>query len=313
MRTVPISAAEQALGIPESRWVDVGGPVHYREWEGPPDGPVSVLVHGLGGSLLNWALVAPGLARRGRVLALDLAGFGRTPRDGRVAGIGPSRRLLSGFIDRMDLGSVDLVGNSMGGVVALAQAAHEPASVRSLVLADAAFPPPGASLLTVPPSVAVGFLAAATRRAGPAILQQRARRLGPEALVWGTLEYCTGDPASIDPRLVVATIEAVAQHGDDREVAEAFAEASRSIVRAFLFPRRYRALVRAIRTPALVVHGAADPLVPVRNAWNAVRFHSNWSMVVMPGVGHLPMMEAPARFLDLALGWLADTGQNDRG
>lgn len=308
MKTSPRSAAEEALGIPESRWVDVDGPVHYREWDGPADRPVSVMVHGLGGSLLNWALVAPGFARRGRVLALDLAGFGRTPRDGRVAGVGSGRRLLSGFIRRLDLGSVDLVGNSMGGMVALAQAAHEPATVRSLVLANAAFPPPGAALLTVPPSVAVGFLAAATRRAGPAILQQHARRLGPEALVWGTLEYCTADPASVDPRLVLATVEAVAQHGDGREAAEAFAEASRSIVRAFLFPRRYRALVGAIRTPALVVHGAADPLVPVRNAWNAVRAHGNWNLVVLPGVGHLPMMEAPGRFLDLSLDWLAGTG-----
>ena len=308
MKTLPPSAAEESLGIPESRWVDVGGPVHYREWDGPADGPVAVLVHGLGGSLLNWALVAPGLARRGRVVALDLAGFGRTSRDGRSAGIGPSRRLLSGFIRRLELGSVDLIGNSMGGVVALAQAAHEPASVRALVLANAAFPPPGAAALTVPPSVAIGFLAAATRRAGPAFMQRRARRLGAESLVWGTLEYCTGEPASVDPRLVRATIEAVAEQGDSRESAEAFAEASRSIVRAFLFPRRYRALVRAIRRPALIVHGAADPLVPTRNAWNAVRGHSNWDLVVLPGVGHLPMMEAPDRFLELALEWLAAAG-----
>ena len=305
MRTVEPSAAERSLGLPESRWVDVDGPLHYREWPGPPDGPATVLVHGLGGSLLNWAMVAPGLAERGRVFALDLAGFGRTPRDGRGAGIGPGRRLVSGFMRTLELGAVDLVGNSMGGVVALAQAAHEPATVRSLILADTPFPPPGAAVLSVPPSVALGFLATATRRAGPAILQSRARRFGPESLVWGTLEYCTGDPASVDPRLVAATIEGVAEHGDSRESAEVFADATRSIVRAFVFPRRYRALVGAVRTPALVLHGAADPLIPTRNVWSAVRRHSNWDLVVLPGVGHLPMMEAPSRFLGLALRWLA--------
>src|SRR5439155_26415196 len=90
------------LDLPPSRWVDVHGPVHFREWNGPPGGPVFVLVHGLGGSLLNWALVAPGLARRGRVLALDLAGFGLTPPAGRTAAVGSNRRVVDGFMKALD-------------------------------------------------------------------------------------------------------------------------------------------------------------------------------------------------------------------
>jgi pimeloyl-ACP methyl ester carboxylesterase len=78
---------DNGLNLPESRWVEVGGPVHYREWPGPADGPTFVCVHGLGGSMVNWALVAPGLARRGRVLALDLAGFGLTAPNGRGTGV----------------------------------------------------------------------------------------------------------------------------------------------------------------------------------------------------------------------------------
>ena len=66
--------ALERLGLPEARWADVDGPVHYREWPGPETGPTFVLVHGLGGSHLNWAAVAPGLSRRGRVIAPDLAG-----------------------------------------------------------------------------------------------------------------------------------------------------------------------------------------------------------------------------------------------
>ena len=70
------------LELPDSAWIDVGCRVHYREWPGPAEGQTFVCVHGLGGSLVNWALVAPGLARHGRVLALDLAGFGLTDPDG---------------------------------------------------------------------------------------------------------------------------------------------------------------------------------------------------------------------------------------
>ena len=67
------------IELPPSRFADLDGPVHYVEWDGPP-GRTFVLVHGLGGSLLSWLAVAPGLARHGRVLAMDLPGFGRTER-----------------------------------------------------------------------------------------------------------------------------------------------------------------------------------------------------------------------------------------
>lgn len=44
---------------PPSLWVDLDGPVHYVDHGGPPEGPLMVCVHGLRGSLLNWAAVAP--------------------------------------------------------------------------------------------------------------------------------------------------------------------------------------------------------------------------------------------------------------
>ena len=70
-----------------SRTVDLGGPVHFADFGG--SGPTMVLVHGLGGSHLNWLAVGPALAARARVLAPDLAGFGRTP----LAASNPDREL----------------------------------------------------------------------------------------------------------------------------------------------------------------------------------------------------------------------------
>jgi len=61
-----------------SRWVDLGVPVHYVDHGGPAEGPLLVLVHGLGGSSVNWAALAPLLAGTCRALALDLPGFGLT-------------------------------------------------------------------------------------------------------------------------------------------------------------------------------------------------------------------------------------------
>ncbi len=59
-------------------YVDTGtGPLHWKDYGG--HGPLHVLVHGLGGSIANWDFIGPRLARRGRVVALDLPGFGLSP------------------------------------------------------------------------------------------------------------------------------------------------------------------------------------------------------------------------------------------
>jgi pimeloyl-ACP methyl ester carboxylesterase len=68
--------------LPELATIDLDGPVRYRAWDGPPEATF-VLIHGLGGSHLNWLQVAPGLAGLGRVVALDLPCFGWSPRCGR--------------------------------------------------------------------------------------------------------------------------------------------------------------------------------------------------------------------------------------
>ena len=127
------------IDLPESHFVDLDGPVHYREWAGP-DGPTFVCVHGLGGSLLNWVSVAPALAKRGRVVAVDLVGFGKTPREGRSAGMKANRLLLSRFLGEVATGPVVLIGNSMGGAISMLQAALEPQSVAGLALTSPALP-----------------------------------------------------------------------------------------------------------------------------------------------------------------------------
>src|SRR5207247_1908767 len=121
-----------------ARTIDLDGPVHYADFGGT--GPTLVLVHGLGGSHVNWLAVAPVLARRARVLAVDLAGFGRTPLGERSADVHTNRVLLDRFLDAVAAGPAVLVGNSMGGLVALMEAALAPERVAGLVLVAPAQP-----------------------------------------------------------------------------------------------------------------------------------------------------------------------------
>src|SRR5512144_2702302 len=118
--------------------VDLDGPVHYADFGG--SGRPIVLVHGLGGSHLNWLPVAPRLAAHGRVLAVDLLGHGRTRSLGRSARLGANRRMLARFIEAVAREPAVLMGNSMGGYLSLAVAADQPAKVASLVLVDPAVP-----------------------------------------------------------------------------------------------------------------------------------------------------------------------------
>jgi pimeloyl-ACP methyl ester carboxylesterase len=294
------------LQLPESRWADVGGPVHYREWAGPAEGPVFVCAHGLGGSNLNWALVAPGLASRGRVLALDLAGFGLTPMVGRGSGVGANWRLLAGFLRALDLPPIVLLGNSMGGMISMIQAAHSPETVLAMILVDTPFPRTSGLDGQFRPGTAALFAVYNSRRLGISVTRARARRFGAEGLVAESLRIAAADPTTIDPRLVALMVDLAKARETFDYAAEAFVEAAQSIFQAQVKPAKYRALVRAIRRPALVIHGERDTLVPLHAAAAAAADHDNWELVVFEGVGHIPQIEVPDRWLGAVNGWLED-------
>jgi pimeloyl-ACP methyl ester carboxylesterase len=311
VRLLVVSAIDE-LQLPESRWVDIGGPVCYREWDGPADGPTFVCAHGLGGSLLNWAVVAPGLAERGRVLALDLPGFGLTPLEGRSAGVSANWRLLNGFLRALDLPPIVLVGNSMGGMLTLIQSAHHPESLSQMILVDAAFPRGRGRAAQPSPWLAGAFAVYSTSRLGEKVMAARARRLGAEGLVRETLRLCAADPSRIDPKLVAAHVEMTRRREAFDYAAPAFQEAARSIFLAQVRPARYRAVVRRARTPALVIHGGRDRLVPVGIAREAARDHDNWTLEVFHDLGHIPQMEAPERWLATVNQWLDHVGEVSR-
>ena len=85
-----------------SRWIDLDGPVHYLDFGGPASGPAVVCVHGLAGSAVNWSAIAPLLAGRCRMLAVDLPGHGLTRLLSKDAarGVPAMHALLHRFIER---------------------------------------------------------------------------------------------------------------------------------------------------------------------------------------------------------------------
>ena len=128
-----------ARGI--SRWIDIGGPVHYLDFGGPADGPVIVCVHGLGGCAANWMAVAPLLTGRYRVLAPDLAGHGLTRSGGRGTDVVANTGLLHRFIETVPGKPGDPHGQ-LDGRHDLAARGRAPlrTPLRGLILLDPALP-----------------------------------------------------------------------------------------------------------------------------------------------------------------------------
>ena len=139
------------------------------------------MVHGLGGAAVNWLAVGPEFARHHRTFALDLAGFGRTPLFHRSAAIGANAKLVHRFIEEVIGEPVILVGNSMGGHIAIVIAADHPQMVTKLILVDPAVP--GAHVRGPNPATLGVVAALSLPGLAEIVIDRRARILGPERLV----------------------------------------------------------------------------------------------------------------------------------
>ena len=289
-----------------SRTVDVDGPTHYLDFGGPPDGPLVVCVHGLGGSHLNWLAVAPSLSLTARVMALDLVGHGRTPAAGRTAGIEGHRALLSGFLEVVGNGSpVIVVGNSMGGLVATLQAAVEPESVAGLVLIDPALPTGRPGLIH--PRVLVNFVLCALPGLGEGYLAERRRRVSAEQTVRRVLGVCCVDAARVDTDVVEAHVQLTA--GLDRAAADrAYLSSARSLSMVMARPGEVTDLLGGVQQSTLLMHGARDRLVPIGAARRMSATHPRWRFEIAPGIGHVPMLEAPAWTISVIDDWMTHEG-----
>src|SRR5262245_10596481 len=90
------------------------------------DGPVAVLVHGLGGFAESWRRTATALRSHFRVIAFDLPGFGQSSKPNRPYTISFFHQVLEEFLETLGVEKVRLVGHSLGGAVALAYAMARP-------------------------------------------------------------------------------------------------------------------------------------------------------------------------------------------
>lgn len=295
----------------QSCWTDIDGPLHYLDSGGPESAPAVVCVHGLGGSALNWTAIAPLLDGRFRLLAPDLAGHGLTRSRGRPATVPANQRLLHRFCQAVPGLPVLLMGNSMGGMIALLEAGEHPDRVRGLILLDPALPfvpsrpdPRIAALFALYATPGIGRLLAAGRR-----------RMSPEEAVADVLALCCAEPSRVPPDVVSRHVGQARQRAGWQEAGPDFAAAMRSVLATAGYPGRlsYQRRIAAVECPVLLLHGSADRLVPVTVAAGAARSHPSWSVRILADVGHVPQLEAPAECADEIGRWVSAEGLDSPG
>lgn len=278
-----------------------GVTLHVRRTEGPgPDAPTVVFVHGLGGSSTNWSDLAGQLAVRMNGVALDLPGFGRsrplpTSDYSLAAHTDAVLCFLAGRGER-----VHLVGNSMGGAIALAVAARRPELVRTLTLVSPAVP----DLRVDPkrlsdPRLVLALLPVVGKRA-----RAQLATLTPRERAEQLMKLCLGDPSQVvEGRMVLLEAE-YAERATLPWSGEALNRSFLGLVAAWLTggSRSMWAVARRVAAPSLVVWGELDRLVSVRKAARTAAALERGRLLVLPGVGHIAQMEQPATVARAMLG-----------
>jgi len=288
---------------PTSQWADLGVPVHYVDHGGPAGGPLLVMVHGLGGSLVNWAALAPLLTGTCRVLALDLIGFGHTQAGTHPATIEANQQMLDRFLSEVVGGPAILVGNSMGGAITILQATRHPGSVTGLVLIDPALPVKVGS--QPDPLVAASFGMYAVPRLGRAMLKARRRVRSPEQLAMDVLRLCCVDPTRVPAAVLEQHLEVARARRGYPDIDEHFLGAARSLMTMLARRSAYLLTMKAIRGPVLLLHGEKDRLVAVGASRAVAAANPAWRFEVAEDVGHVPQLEVPGWTAGRILDWLA--------
>ncbi|MFO0672019.1 MAG: alpha/beta fold hydrolase [Polyangiaceae bacterium] len=275
------------------RTIDVGVPLRYADYGG--DGPPIVLVHGLGGLHLNWMRIAPALTRHGRVLAVDLPGFGGTPPlPGGVSMDGFEATMLR-FLDAVAPGPLSLAGNSLGGALSVLLAAHLGDRVKHLFLFSPAVPHAYFEPFDLRAFFTMG--AAMLPFFGAESVRERAVRVGPERLVREMMAFMTHDRKRVPPEVYAAHIAEAAERVDRPWVGTAFTEALRSLSWTLLHRDLFAEKVRSIKAAGVAFAGDRDRLVRARSVREMASLNPRFRFHSWEDVGHVAQLEVPERVL----------------
>jgi pimeloyl-ACP methyl ester carboxylesterase len=257
LRLILSGASEYAVGVR-------GLPVRYFEYlpsTPRPDLETLVLLHGFGDSAETWSLVVPRLRGERRIVAPDLAGFGRTPIPTEGMSFSVLTDYLGWFLDVVGAQKTSLAGNSLGGAVAIRYAADHPERVDHLFLLDSAGLHGEETIAAVQPKT-----------------REEARQ---------TVRNVSGTDFRRLPRFILDDVVRRAQ------------EPARQQYRDSGEPTDVLRYLPRIEAPTMIVWGERDRLIPTEHAYRMHEAIEGSELTVLPDVGHVPQLQAPRRVADI--------------
>lgn len=263
-----------------------------RRYGPEPDalGHAYVLIHGFGGSSFTWHGWAPRLSKRGTVFTVDLTGFGEAPKPlDEAYDVHSQAARVEAFARDAGLGSVTLIGHSMGGGVALLLATRlldrPTLETRALVLVAAAAYPQ-----RLPPFVRLSR--------HPTLTKGLVKSIGARRIVEATLRSIVHDPATITED----QIDAYTRPLETDDGLRAAMATGRTIVPDDL--DEITALYPKLTMPTLAMWGDHDRVIPLWVGQRLVRELTGAELALLPDCGHVPPEEQPEASFDLLADFL---------
>ncbi len=285
---IPVSAGNVTL--PPDKYIRIGD-INTRYWsEGEKGSPV-IFVHGLGASAEIWMHNVSAIAEEHRVYVPDLVGFGLTDKPEVTYSPTFMAAFINDFMTALSINRACLVGNSLGGGLALQYTLQFPGKVEKLVLVDSAgFGREMAFIMRLATIPLVGEMMMQPSRMGMAFVLKR----------------CVYDQAVITDDLV-----------DLYYKLDSSPEARMSILSvlrssATIFGGSADVLDPIIKNlgnigvPTLIIWGRQDRILPFKHACFAAEKLPNARLHIFDQCGHMPNFERPQEFNDLVLNFLND-------
>lgn len=268
-----------------------GERVAYRD---AGQGDVLLLIHGMAGSSSTWRAVTPQLAKKFRVVAPDMLGHGESAKPRGDYSLGAFAVWLRDFLDELGITRVTIIGQSLGGGVAMQFVYQHPDYCERLVLiSSGGLGPDVGVILRLLSAPGAEFVL-------PVIAPKPVLKLGNKLKSWLS-SAGVQSPRGAEMWSAYSSLA-------DRPTRQSFLRTLRSVV-----DYRGQAVSALSRLklqnelPVMAIWGEKDDIIPVAHAYAAQAVREGSRVEVLPGVGHFAQVEAPMQVVDLIEDFIATT------